>query len=152
MKSLQDSKPAAEEIVEEAEKKEIVTEPESTAATEASAEQPAPVESEQKDQQPAEITKPGSAFKFTPVTFDSPKKEATENITMKTPGKTSAEMSDLDKKLERAKRFKVDLDEKTKQQLRAQRFGESTTKQPQQQKQQKQQQGKKVAAVTRKPV
>ncbi|KAI9253365.1 hypothetical protein BDA99DRAFT_519596 [Phascolomyces articulosus] len=88
------------------------------------------------EQPPAEIVKPGSNFKYTPISFGAPNTTATSTGTMS---------SELEKKIERAKRFNVDLDEKTKQQLRAERFGASAPKKQQQQQQQRAPQGKKTS-------
>ncbi|KAF7722396.1 hypothetical protein EC973_003172 [Apophysomyces ossiformis] len=102
------------------------TEPSATAA------KPAPTTEDQKkaeeEKKQEVVTKEGSNFKFTPVTFDKPAaapKPATSpaGTSPASPSKPSKEMSELEKKLERAKRFGVQLDEKAKRELRAQRFG-----------------------------
>jgi SAP domain-containing ribonucleoprotein len=74
--------------------------------------------------------KEGSGFKFNPIVFD---KQPTNTSPTPTPSadtkstngntETSAATTDAERKLERAKRFGVKVDEKTKQELRAARFG-----------------------------
>ncbi|ORZ06847.1 hypothetical protein BCR42DRAFT_360730 [Absidia repens] len=75
------------------------------------------------------IIKEDSGFKFNPIVFDK-KAAASSNsgsthaqaITTKDKATTEAE-----RKLERAKRFGVQVDEKTKQEIRAARFGTAKT-------------------------
>ncbi|KAI7850691.1 hypothetical protein BDC45DRAFT_608591 [Circinella umbellata] len=100
-------------------------------------------EEEKKTEPPAEVTKPGSDFKYTPITFGSPKTTNTTSKPIELSSTTKTTDSELERKIERAKRFNVDLDEKTKQQLRADRFGASAPKKiknPAPVKQQQQQQ------------
>ncbi|KAI8076915.1 uncharacterized protein BX664DRAFT_362832 [Halteromyces radiatus] len=74
------------------------------------------------------IVKEGSNFKFTPIVFDIKTNTATSTNgnTASSPKKASEPSSattDAERKLERAKRFGVQVNEKTKQELRAARFG-----------------------------
>ncbi|SAM05915.1 hypothetical protein [Absidia glauca] len=66
------------------------------------------------------ITKEGSGFTFNPIVFD--KTPTTDNPT-KDYSTSKAATEDTERRLERAKRFGVDVNEKTKQELRAERFG-----------------------------
>ncbi|KAK4514276.1 uncharacterized protein ATC70_001867 [Mucor velutinosus] len=86
------------------------------------------------------IVKPNSNFKFTPITFDKPASTAT-TTTSTAPTTTAKEpassrqpitavadakvksIDDAEKALERAKRFGIQLNEKAKKDIRAQRFG-----------------------------
>ncbi|KAI8059161.1 hypothetical protein BC940DRAFT_338413 [Gongronella butleri] len=77
---------------------------------------PTTTESSAPAEKPAPIAKEGSGFTYTPIVFD---KKAP------TPAKDAA--SDIEKKIERAKRFGVPLDEKTKASMRAQRFNTSSS-------------------------
>ncbi|KAI8378068.1 uncharacterized protein BYT42DRAFT_516497 [Radiomyces spectabilis] len=71
------------------------------------------------------VTKEGSNFKFTPITFDAPaKKESASPVKMTSPQPSSPSgKTEVEKRLERAKRFGVELSDKAKAELRAQRFG-----------------------------
>ncbi|ORX57057.1 hypothetical protein DM01DRAFT_1406480 [Hesseltinella vesiculosa] len=96
----------------------------------------------EKQQDPAvPATKDGSSFSFTPVVFE--KKAAPP----------SNAQADVQRKIDRAKRFNVPLDEKTKQKIRAERFNTGQPKQqPQPQQQNKQQQKNKPQQRGKKPV
>lgn len=85
-------------------------------------------EEDVKDEPAKEVVKPGSSFKYTPITFS--KKPAATTTTSTSPkplpkatAAAASKNEDIEKKIERAKRFNVPLDEKTKQQMRAERFG-----------------------------
>jgi SAP domain-containing ribonucleoprotein len=91
------------------------------------------------------IVKPNSNFKFTPITFDKPATTTTPTATkeLPVPAKSTVpaatspasqhitetadakvkSIDDAEKALERAKRFGIQLNEKAKQDIRAQRFG-----------------------------
>ncbi|KAI9318148.1 hypothetical protein BX666DRAFT_1877209 [Dichotomocladium elegans] len=74
------------------------------------------------------VHKPGSNFVYTPISFGKAK-EAPAKVTpppakIDEKPKAAAAKNDLEKKLERAKRFNVPLDDQTKMQLRAERFGQ----------------------------
>ncbi|KAI9484661.1 hypothetical protein BDB00DRAFT_878562 [Zychaea mexicana] len=100
---------------------------------------------QKKEEPPKEIIKPGSSFKYTPITFGSSSSSSSSSsslpkTTTQPPTSSPAKQQpvaatndtaalDLQRKIERAKRFNVDLDEKSKQQLRAQRFGAAAPKQ-----------------------
>lgn len=88
---------------------------------------PTTTEQDAKDEPPKEVVKPGSSFKYTPITFGkNPAATTTSTSPKPLPKATTAAASkndDIEKKIERAKRFNVPLDEKTKQQMRAERFG-----------------------------
>ncbi|KAI8638214.1 hypothetical protein BD408DRAFT_477792 [Parasitella parasitica] len=92
----------------------------------------------------APIAKPDSNFKYTPITFDKPASAVKTTTTATKPAtiaKASAiaaspsqpisaavdakekSIGDAEKALERAKRFGIQLNEKAKQDIRAQRFG-----------------------------
>ncbi|KAM3579193.1 hypothetical protein VKS41_008413 [Umbelopsis sp. WA50703] len=92
------------------------------AAAEPSAAAP-PSSDEKKPAEPVEQVKPGSNFKFTPITFDKP----AESDAPSAPAKSEAE-----RRLERAKRFGVAVQDTVKKELRAQKFGstEPTAKAP----------------------
>ncbi|KAL9547113.1 hypothetical protein MBANPS3_006328 [Mucor bainieri] len=92
------------------------------------------------------VVKPNSNFKFTPITFDKPASDSTATATAtatatnapaateKAPASPSQPITnvadakvksidDAEKALERAKRFGIQLNEKAKKDIRAQRFG-----------------------------
>ncbi|KAG0166496.1 hypothetical protein DFQ28_007529 [Apophysomyces sp. BC1034] len=78
------------------------------------------------------VVKEGSKFKYTPITFDKPAiapkaevnpAESPAEAPAEAPAKPKQDMTEVEKKVERAKRFGVQLDEKAKKELRAQRFG-----------------------------
>ncbi|KAI8333640.1 hypothetical protein BC941DRAFT_434052 [Chlamydoabsidia padenii] len=71
------------------------------------------------DAQQATTTE-GSGFKFNPIVFDKKPSTAPD---AKNGTKVTEATTDAERKLERAKRFGVQVNEKTKQELRAARFG-----------------------------
>ncbi|CAO3590267.1 unnamed protein product [Absidia cylindrospora] len=81
------------------------------------------------------ITKEGSGFKFSPIVFDkkpattSPTSEGVPTTQSSTTTKDKA-TTEAERKLERAKRFGVQVDEKTKQEIRAARFGTNKPSSP----------------------
>lgn len=91
------------------------------------------------EKKPTVIQKQGSNFKYTPITFEksssSTKSQPSTTTAATKPASPSPKpasptasgsnqvKSELEKKIERAKRFGVPLDEQTKKQLRAERFG-----------------------------
>ncbi|KAG2172046.1 hypothetical protein INT43_001523 [Umbelopsis isabellina] len=96
------------------------SEKQTTAATAAEPAAVAPATSDEKTQpaEPVEQVKPGSNFKFTPVSFD----KTADSETSSAPAKSEAE-----RRLERAKRFGVPVQDTVKKELRAQKFGDSTS-------------------------
>ncbi|ORZ06928.1 hypothetical protein BCR42DRAFT_426730 [Absidia repens] len=81
------------------------------------------------------ITKEGSGFKFNPIVFDkkpptaSPTSGAVSAAQSSTTTKDKA-TTEAERKLERAKRFGVQVNEKTKQEMRAARFGTNKSSSP----------------------
>ncbi|KAI7878226.1 hypothetical protein K492DRAFT_209120 [Lichtheimia hyalospora FSU 10163] len=137
LKSLNDKPEVAEKPKEEPSKAEdkVTAAPPTSKADTTSNEKPATeqstttaaTEEDVKDEPAKEVVKPGSSFKYTPITFaKKPSTTTTSPSPKPLPKATAAAASkndDIEKKLERAKRFNVPLDEKTKQQMRAERFG-----------------------------
>ncbi|CAO3629160.1 unnamed protein product [Mucor hiemalis] len=121
---LSDIKPIDDEFSKDADI--IETVPPTTSTTEAI-----------KASDPVESSKPSSNFKFTPISFEKKTEEIATTTAAPPPAaaaspkpaaspKTESTVkpnNDAEKALERAKRFGIQLNEKAKQDIRAQRFG-----------------------------
>lgn len=92
------------------------SEKQTTASTAAEPAVAAPASSDEPTQpvEPVEQVKPGSNFKFTPISFDKPAEADTTSASAK---------SEAERRLERAKRFGVPVQDTVKKDLRAQKFG-----------------------------
>lgn len=130
---LSDIKPLDDEFTKDADIVDTVSETTTTATILETPAAPAavPETTQPSNSEPVVTTKPNSNFKFTPISFEKKTETTTTAVSPKPAASPKTESTnspkaatnDAEKALERAKRFGIQLNEKAKKDIRAQRFG-----------------------------